>query len=760
MTFTTLPRTVVGNNGGIIPFATDNGTDYATYDNAANTITAFTGYVFSLAAAGPGDIVKLVGQETLTANKTITGLVLAGGTASENGFTLTLGVGGLVGTPGPAQGPSSASVFNSNTIIGGTVAFGAAEGLVVATGGTILTINSRITGSGGVTLGGDGVINLPNANVYTGPTTLGGGVLNLGSNTALSSGNVNLVNGIVQGLAGVTIANPVTLNNSNVTLGGVNNLTFTGPVTLNNATDAGSVPYTNTVNVASTSVQTITLAGSITGGTFSVNYNNSGVNVQWTPSPIGLANNIQAQLNGLLTTGAGNGNFANFGSNSQTDLIGGPPPAAQGSGGPSVVATSVVPAGPNTFVITFTNTLAGVGTPLITIGNGLTVPNDAPAIVNTAEINTGAPYTGMIALTGAIGGAGSLNLVNQDLTGTIMLSGNNTYAGGTFVNGPTVVVASNTAFGAGTLTLTNGTVLADAAGRTLTNAVVINQPTTTFPLSLGGSSANGSSTSGSTLTFSGGVTLANSDLLDVFNTTTFSGTVSGPGGLIVAGPGNLVLSGTNTFFGGTVLDSAGGGITANWYSLGSNQPFASQSYVNQFDFNVLPTTSQVVPEINYLDNGNGEYSGPGGNPVGAPVGVLINNTVAALFNGYINIVTPGDYTFATTSDDASVLYIDGGELVDKDGNGGFVGGMEATVFLTAGLHTFQERYYQYQGGAAGTSSTIRAPIQATSSSPFRPARLRITKAPPARSRSPTPTPWAPARCRCPTACSRPTARSA
>ena len=50
---TTAPITV-GDNGGIIPYATVNGTDFATYDGTNNTIAAFTGYVTSLAAAVAG----------------------------------------------------------------------------------------------------------------------------------------------------------------------------------------------------------------------------------------------------------------------------------------------------------------------------------------------------------------------------------------------------------------------------------------------------------------------------------------------------------------------------------------------------------------------------------------------------------------------------------------------------------------------------------------------------------------------------------
>src|SRR5207302_6675640 len=61
ITFATVPA-LVGNNGGILPYATVGGSDFATYDGVNNSVAAFTGYAGSIAAAGPGDVVKLTGN--------------------------------------------------------------------------------------------------------------------------------------------------------------------------------------------------------------------------------------------------------------------------------------------------------------------------------------------------------------------------------------------------------------------------------------------------------------------------------------------------------------------------------------------------------------------------------------------------------------------------------------------------------------------------------------------------------------------------
>ena len=372
------------------------------------------------------------------------------------------------------------------------------------------------------------------------------------------------------------------------------------------------------------------------------------------------------------------------------------------------MATSVLAIGPNAFLITFTNSLAGVGTPTMTAASSLTVASGgAPAAITIAQVNPGAPATGMVTFAGPISGPGSLTLVNADFTGTVLLSGNNTFTGGTFVNGPTVVLGSSTTLngssivsgpvGTGTLTLTSGTVLANASGVTVANTLVVNQPNTQYPLNLGGSSSGGASTTNSSLTFSGSTTLTSTNLLQVFNTTTFSGAIGGPGGLVVAGPGNLVLSGTNTYMGGTVLNSAGGGIAANFYN-GIAPTFVNVSV----NYNSTPTSTEIVPTIDFIDNGTGVLSGPGGNPVGVPPGV-IGVTVPVLFNGYLNIVTPGTYTFNLTTDDGSQLYIDGVMVVDDDGGHGLVLGT-ASVSLTAGLHAFQERYFNNGTGAGDVVS--------------------------------------------------------
>ncbi|HYZ45185.1 MAG TPA: autotransporter domain-containing protein, partial [Xanthobacteraceae bacterium] len=118
--------------------------------------------------------------------------------------------------------------------------------------------------------------------------------------------------------------------------------------------------------------------------------------------------------------------------------------------------------------------------------------------------------------SGTISGSGRLVKVGD---GTLTLSGNNSYQGGTIVSAGTLAVGSSRAIGTGALTLADGTTLQAAAnGLALANAVRLN----------------------------GGVTVDTQS-----NTMTLSGPISGTGGLDKIGSGTLTLTGASTYTGTT-----------------------------------------------------------------------------------------------------------------------------------------------------------------------------------------------------------------
>ncbi|WP_299637130.1 PA14 domain-containing protein, partial [uncultured Tenacibaculum sp.] len=66
------------------------------------------------------------------------------------------------------------------------------------------------------------------------------------------------------------------------------------------------------------------------------------------------------------------------------------------------------------------------------------------------------------------------------------------------------------------------------------------------------------------------------------------------------------------------------------------------------------------------------------------------------FKGFINITTAGTYTFYTTSDDGSKLFINGSEIVDNDGDHP-AQIRSGNVFLAVGLHEIEVLFYENGG---------------------------------------------------------------
>ena len=74
-----------------------------------------------------------------------------------------------------------------------------------------------------------------------------------------------------------------------------------------------------------------------------------------------------------------------------------------------------------------------------------------------------------------------------------------------------------------------------------------------------------------------------------------------------------------------------------------------------------------------------------------------SNNYAFNFTGYIDVPADGQYTFYTTSDDGSKLYIDNNPVVDNDGTHAAVE-QSGTIGLKAGKHAISVGYFQASGG--------------------------------------------------------------
>jgi len=218
--------------------------------------------------------------------------------------------------------------------------------------------------------------------------------------------------------------------------------------------------------------------------------------------------------------------------------------------------------GSGTLTLSGSNTYTGVTTisaGALQVGNAGTtgslgagnVTNNAALLFNRSDA---------IAVGNAIAGSGSLTNLGS---GTLALSGSNTYTGGTFIKNGSVAVA-----GGNNRLLTSST-------------VTLGDTSTAGTLVLGDGTARNQTLAGLTTTGSGGSVVggagSNSTLTLAIGsgTSTYAGILGGAGtnqnnlALTKAGAGTLILNGSSGYRGGTVVDS-GVLVMGNAYAMGSS----------------------------------------------------------------------------------------------------------------------------------------------------------------------------------------------
>jgi autotransporter-associated beta strand protein len=306
-------------------------------------------------------------------------------------------------------------------------------------------------------------------------------------------------------------------------------------------------------------------------------------------------------------------------------------------------------------------------------GAGEWTEADANALVTNANfalnsnlaLNTGnatAPFT----ISSNITGQSSLTKTGVN---ELVLSGHNTYVGGTIVNAGTLTLVHGDSIGPGQLTVNNNNTTGPGT------AVVVNLsntgPTSTGPLNGAAIATPTSGVNTVTLNNGGQMLTVNQEVV----TGNFFGVIEGAGGLTKNGTATLTLNGNSTYSGGTIVNS--GALTAlNATAFGAP---GAPLQVNNANASTGGLFTNVV--VTLYDNDAmtfGSLSGSIVNPANTATIVNKGNPVI------INQMTDG--TFAGTI----------------SGAGGFILGGSSTAALTlAGANT-------YTGGTTVFAGTLVA----------------------------------------------------
>ena len=599
-------------NAGTLVLGTGGGTGViqgALTINSGGTLSADRNWSLGYGAA------TCVSAITINGGELNFGGTLVGGGMSPSSITMT---GGTIGgsQPGWYNGITSTptlttSAASTTAVISsgfqlrlsntGSLTFNVAQGS--APGGVDLLVSGAIATDGnteGVTKSGPGLLSLTAINNYTGGTTVNGGTLLLapGGSTGIIRGNLTINSGATVSAdanqwslgylnsSGNSCVSAIAIN------GGV--LTFTDP---GNAGNNGGM-----------SPSSITMTGGTISGYFAL-YNGITSTPTLTTSAAGSTAVISDGLNlrlsntGSLTFNVAPGNTAN----GIDLLVSGP--INNGTGG------TIVKTGSGVLCLTGTINYGGATTTInggtLQLGNGGATGsiNTGNNIVDNANLTfnrSNAVLQGTDFTSSAISGSGSLT---QAGSGTLTLSAQNTYSGGTTVNGGTLALTQNSATGTirGNLTINSGATVNSVnywslgygdGGNPCVSAITINGGLLNFSSASGGGFAassiamTGGTISGvpptdvyknsvtiiaptlttnpatTTAVISGGLNLrlnGNNLTFNVSQGTTASGVdllLSGPieydnsnDGVVKTGSGLLNLAGASTYTGGTLLQA-------------------------------------------------------------------------------------------------------------------------------------------------------------------------------------------------------------
>ncbi|MEY3481120.1 MAG: hypothetical protein RIQ71_1895, partial [Verrucomicrobiota bacterium] len=678
----------ITNNAGVIFDQTTNGT-YAGLMSGNGVLTKNSAGTVTLSGANTysgGTVInagKLAGDTRSLQGAITNGSVVEFSQSTNGTYSgVVSGAGSLV-----KSGSGTVTLSGANTYSGGTViSAGTLTGDTISLQGAISnaatlafsqatngTYSGVISGTGGVSKGGSGTLTFDAVHSYTGLTTIttnaiGAGALALsGAGSIAASSGVDLIQGVVFDISGVSAAGTTVQSIS----GNTTSTIFLGSKTLTFGNSASN-----------TFPGTITGTGGLikTGSGYQSFSNNSTYSGGFTLQD-GV---VRMQASSVLATNAGpvtNILSSGFGTGTLT-VQGGRIQSSSGSG--RTIHNSVNMAG--NFAIGATDSNGAVTVSAATTGaattltTNATITTDASAIwlqtitggytltkAGAATLTLGATntiYSGS-SFNGLTVSAGTVRVYSSNTINSISVAGGAGLGYGTVAYSP---------FGSATITLNDGSAFGQDtsmgggtdAERTIANNIVLNGNATFggfgqgFYLS-GNIDLNGGSrtiTFSNSTTFSGVISNGTGLVLDSggstsrnFNMTNATATYSGP---TTVNGGNLILQGSGALASGTALNVAGTTTNAG------------------FNISGLSGAGTTIGSLAVASNSSvalgSKTLSVGGDNTSTTVAGSISGTNAGLTksgNGVLTLSGSNTYTGTTTINGGTILLTNGNALADS-----------------------------------------------------------------------------------------------